>query len=137
MAPSKVCALAFDCLAAICKFRCARSQSSGTPRPYRYFSPSATRRSSKVAAGAVGGGLGITVFRAGAAATAGASFAAGSDVGGSLVCAAAAAGAFAGASPESGPLFASVGEAWAVTFGAADGLEEAEVPSGEGSAAGG
>ena len=59
----QVCALAFDCRAPICRFLCARSQSSGTPRPYRYRSPSATSRSSKCRQGVGRRRLGADGFR--------------------------------------------------------------------------
>jgi hypothetical protein len=73
MAPSSVCALGFDCRAAINKSLCARSQFARAPRPYKYFSPSATSWSSGLIEGTAGCALGTPDFRIGTTGATGAS----------------------------------------------------------------
>jgi hypothetical protein len=73
MAPSKVCALGFDCRAAISKFLCARAQFARAPRPYKYLSPSATSWSSGLIEGTDGCALGMADFRIGTTGATGAS----------------------------------------------------------------
>jgi len=134
MAPSNVCALEFEFRAPICRFLWARAQSSGTPRPYKYFSPSATSRSSKLTGGVVGDGLETADFRVGAAGAASAGLGAGLS-GASVASGAAVAGTgeapgFAADSPELEFSFAIA--VW--SGAAAAGLGDAAPPPGDSAA---
>src|ERR1700730_5581080 len=107
MAPSKVCALGFDCRAAISKFLCARSQFARAPRPYKYFSPSAASWSTGLIEGTGSCALATADFRIGTAGAA-STFLGAEDSGVSVSSSPGdAVDGFAAGSPEPGPPFRS------------------------------